>query len=191
MLVPTGTNIFCFLPRRYKDAPTRFIASQIHLNQQWWMPLLVITKVENCVSFSITVLLPVIRSHPGQLTNEFHLFMTPRSKHGSGIGQKVTHQRNLLQWSWRCIVWPAFSLLTSLTISDMISLTFYQSFNLPINRSHILVTYRHYIQCQTFRGEAGRLGWYKMPTRRFKTMNNPSKRSTNWHQYINREPQGN
>jgi hypothetical protein len=36
----------------------------------------------------------------------------------------------------------------------------------------------------------GWLGWYAMPTICFKMMNNPSKRSTNWYQYITSEPQG-
>ncbi len=83
---PTSTNIFRFPPRRATDAPTRIIASKIHQNRQWWMPSIVITKVETRVSFSITVLLYVSRSQPGQKTHEFHLSMTTKSKCGSGIG---------------------------------------------------------------------------------------------------------
>ncbi len=73
---PTSTNIFRFPPRRATDAPRRIIASKIHRNRQWWMPSVVITKVETRVSFSITMLLYVSRSQPGQKTHELHLFMT-------------------------------------------------------------------------------------------------------------------
>jgi hypothetical protein len=83
---PTSNNIFCFPPRRTTDAPTRIIASKIHQNQHWWMPSVVITKVETCVSLSITVLLYVSRSQPGQKAHEFHLSMTnTKSKCGSII----------------------------------------------------------------------------------------------------------
>ena len=88
---PTSTNIFCFLPRRATDAPTRIIAWKIIQNWQWWMPSIVIPKAETRVSFCITVLLYVSRSQPGQKTHEFHLSMTTKSKCSSGIGWSPPH----------------------------------------------------------------------------------------------------
>jgi hypothetical protein len=90
-MVGPGTYVHqCLLQSIFfasRQGAIRFIAKTIHQNWQWWMPSLVTTKVEICVSFSITALLYVSRSQPGQLTHKFHLSMTTtRNKCGSGIG---------------------------------------------------------------------------------------------------------